>query len=186
MRVDRTMDPTKQTMYRRERRIPSKKGSCIMNRKNFDWRFDGRRLRTAAVAAMVTLLLVGGTGTALAQEEDEDSGAPGGQSLESAANDATASMWTFQLSLEGRTWLDEDGPSGQPRPEGNRDQFMLPTNRRGPATPSTLRSLSPSSGPPAAGVSDRRSTSRPRAQSLGARSGDTDLPPPGWSASGTK
>jgi len=172
------MDPTKQTMYRRERRIPSKKGSCIMNRKNFDWRFDGRRLRTAAVAAMVTLLLVGGTGTALAQEEDEDSGAPGGQSLESAANDATASMWTFQLSLEGRTWLDEDGPSGQPRPEGNRDQFMLlrcrwartsssstgspcATTRRSTshpvrATPSTLRSLSPSSGLPAVGESDRK------------------------------
>jgi len=96
-----------------------------MHRKDLGSHFDGRRLRTAAVAAMVTFLLVGGTGTALAQEDDEDSGAPGGQSLESAANDATASMWTFQLSLEGRTWLDEDGPSGEPRPEGNRDQFML-------------------------------------------------------------
>ena len=52
-------------------------------------------------------------------------GALGGQSLESAANDATASMWTFQLSLEGRTWKDEDGPNGEPRPEGNRDQLML-------------------------------------------------------------
>jgi hypothetical protein len=34
-------------------------------------------------------------------------------------------MWTFQLSLEGRTWKDEEGPNGQPRPEGNRDQLML-------------------------------------------------------------
>ena len=65
-------------------------------------------------------------GTALAQEaeDSEEGGSLGGQSLESAANDATASMWTFQLSLEGRTWLDEEGPNGEPRPEGNRDQLM--------------------------------------------------------------
>jgi hypothetical protein len=48
-----------------------------------------------------------------------------GQSLESAANDATAAMWTFRLSLEGRTWITDEGPTGQPRPEGNRDQLML-------------------------------------------------------------
>ena len=69
----------------------------------------------------LSLLIAGG---ALAQEDDGND-ALGGQSLESAANDATASMWTFQLSLEGRTWLDETGPDGQPRPEGNRDQLML-------------------------------------------------------------
>ncbi len=79
-----------------------------------------------SVAALLALLLAGGVGPVMAQEEEEEEAeAAGGQSLESAANDATASMWTFQLSLEGRTWLDEDGPNGQTRPEGNRDQFML-------------------------------------------------------------
>jgi hypothetical protein len=79
-----------------------------------------------AVAATLALLLICGVAPVRAQEDDEDAeGSLGGQSLESAANDATASMWTFQLSLEGRTWKDEQGPNDQPRPEGNRDQFML-------------------------------------------------------------
>ena len=80
-----------------------------------------------AITAILALVLVAGAAPLLAQEgeETEGEGAPGGQSLESAANDATASMWTFQLSLEGRTWNDEIGPNGQPRPEGNRDQLML-------------------------------------------------------------
>ena len=87
----------------------------------------GRRVAWALTIAILAFVLAASATPAMAQEseEAEDEGAPGGQSLESAANDATASMWTFQLSLEGRTWLDEDGPSGQPRPEGNRDQFML-------------------------------------------------------------
>jgi hypothetical protein len=76
-----------------------------------------------AVVLLCALLAVLGSGTAVAQEQDEDE--PGGQSLESAANDATAAMWTFQLSWEGRSWKDEMGPNGQPRPEGNRDQLML-------------------------------------------------------------
>ncbi len=87
----------------------------------------GRRIaRALTIATMAGLLVVTAT-LAMAQEseEAEDEGALGGQSLESAANDATASMWTFQLSWEGRTWKDELGPSGQPRPEGNRDQLML-------------------------------------------------------------
>jgi hypothetical protein len=74
---------------------------------------------------VLALVLVTASVPALAQETEEDSDALGGQSLESAANDATASMWTFQLSWEGRTWLDETGPDGQPRPEGNRDMWQL-------------------------------------------------------------
>ena len=91
--------------------------SMLLSRKREWWLF--------AVFALLAFTL--GTGTAFAEEGEETEGEDGlgGQSLESAANDATASMWTFQLSLEGRTWLDEDGPSGEPRPEGNRDQFML-------------------------------------------------------------
>jgi len=64
---------------------------------------------------------------ARAQEDGSDAveeAAPQ-QSLESAANDATAAMWTFQFSWEGRTWKDEAGPSGEPRPEGNRSMFQL-------------------------------------------------------------
>jgi len=87
----------------------------------------GRRVAWALTIAILAFVLAASATPAMAQEseEAEDEGAPGGQSLESAANDATASMWTFQLSLEGRTWLDEDGPTGEPRPEGNRDQLML-------------------------------------------------------------
>ena len=96
-----------------------------MYRENLGWRFDGRRLRTTVVAAMVTVLLIGGTGTALAQEDDEDSTAPGGQSLASAANDSTASMWTFQLAWEHRSWRDDTLENGQTRPEGNRDMWQL-------------------------------------------------------------
>jgi hypothetical protein len=64
---------------------------------------------------------------AFAQEDDSEAAEDEAsqQSLESAANDATAAMWTFQLSLEGRTWITDEGPTGQPRPEGNRDQLML-------------------------------------------------------------
>jgi len=82
---------------------------------------------TIAATAFLTVLLVAGVSPVLAEEgeEPEDEGTLGGQSLESAANDATASMWTFQLSLEGRTWKDEEGPNDRPRPEGNRDQLML-------------------------------------------------------------
>jgi hypothetical protein len=100
--------------------------------------FETDAWRVALVlAGTILLIMTVGTGFATAQDtetdkeqsttatEEEDSSTLGGQSLESAANDATASMWTFQLSVEGRTWLDEDGPTGQPRPEGNRDQFML-------------------------------------------------------------
>jgi hypothetical protein len=75
--------------------------------------------------AILAVFLAASAIPAMAQEDDEESATLGGQSLESAANDATASMWTFQLSLEGRTWKDEEGPTGQPRPEGNRDQLML-------------------------------------------------------------
>jgi hypothetical protein len=85
-------------------------------------RNDLRRKWFAALAVAMAILITAGAANA---EDEEDDGAPGGQSLESAANDATASMWTFQLSLEGRTWKDEIGPNGQPRPEGNRDQLML-------------------------------------------------------------
>jgi len=88
-------------------------------------KLDGQRRRLALVVLTMALVAVGGTGIAVAEEDDESSGTLGSQSLESAANDATASMWTFQLSVEGRTWLDEEGPDGQPRPEGNRDQWML-------------------------------------------------------------
>jgi len=83
-----------------------------------------RRTATKTAGAVVIIVMAAGFG--FAQDSDgDDSETPGGQSLESAANDATASMWTFQLSLEGRTWKDEIGPNGQPRPEGNRDQLML-------------------------------------------------------------
>ena len=89
----------------------------------------------SVAAAVLAMMLAFGSPPALAQEAEEETGQSteaaedtasdslGGQSLESAANDATASMWTFQLSLEGRTWKDEEGPNGQPRPEGNRDQM---------------------------------------------------------------
>jgi hypothetical protein len=101
---------------------------------------DSKKLhhgRMVAGCALLAVMLAFGSAPALAQEseeetaqsteaaEEESTDSLGGQSLESAANDATASMWTFQLSLEGRTWKDEEGPNGQPRPEGNRDQLML-------------------------------------------------------------
>ena len=101
---------------------------------------DSKKLlhsRMFVVCALLAVMLAFGSAPALAQESEEETAQPteaaddqasdslGGQSLESAANDATASMWTFQLSLEGRTWKDEEGPNGQPRPEGNRDQLML-------------------------------------------------------------
>jgi hypothetical protein len=79
--------------------------------------------RGAVVTAAALVVVALNGGLVYAQNGDDDP--LGGQSLESAANDATASMWTFQLSLEGRTWKDEEGPNGQPRPEGNRDQLML-------------------------------------------------------------
>jgi len=85
-------------------------------------RNDSRRKWLAVLAVAMVMFVTAGFATA---QDEEDGDAPGGQSLESAANDATASMWTFQLSLEGRTWKDEIGPSGEPRPEGNRDQLML-------------------------------------------------------------
>ena len=81
-------------------------------------------VRTTVATALAALTLVVG-GLTLAQEETGTSNALGGQSLESAANDATASMWTFQLAWEGRTWKDEEGPNGQARPEGNRDMWQL-------------------------------------------------------------
>jgi hypothetical protein len=93
--------------------------------------------RMVVACALLAVMLAFGSAPALAQEAEEETGQPteaagkkstdslGGQSLESAANDATASMWTFQLSMEGRTWITDEGPNGQPRPEGNRDQFML-------------------------------------------------------------
>lgn len=84
----------------------------------------GIRAATKIAGALFMIVMAGGL--SFAQDDDgDDSETTGGQSLESAANDATASMWTFQLSLEGRTWNDEIGPNGQPRPEGNRDQLML-------------------------------------------------------------
>ena len=71
-----------------------------------------RKLAGCAVAALLILAAAPAT---LAEE----------QSLESAANDATAAMWTFQLAWEGRTWKDDLGPNGQPRPEGNRNMVQL-------------------------------------------------------------
>ena len=73
----------------------------------------------AGFRALALLLLLICSMPAIAQDET------GEQSLESKANDATAAMWTFQFAWEGRTWKDEEGPNGQPRPEGNRDQLML-------------------------------------------------------------
>ncbi len=85
---------------------------------NFDqYRLPGgRRIARALTIALMAVFLAASATPAMAQDEDEESDALGGQSLESAANDATASMWTFQLSWEGRTWKDE---------LGNRDQLML-------------------------------------------------------------
>ena len=85
----------------------------------------GRRVAWAVTAAIMAVFLAVGATPAMAQDDEEESATLGGQSLESAANDATAAMWTFQLALEGRTWKDEEGPNGQPRPEGNRDMLQL-------------------------------------------------------------
>jgi len=86
--------------------------------------------RSPALVSMIAVLLVLGVGFVAAHEQDaeeneaEDSGL-GGQSLESAANDSTASMWTFQLAWEGRTWRDDTLDNGQTRPEGNRNMWQL-------------------------------------------------------------
>jgi hypothetical protein len=81
------------------------------------------RLTTPMIALCLLLLL--GAGPALAEEAEETSGSLGGQSAESAANDATASLWTYQLAWEGRTWRDDIGPTGEPRPEGNRSMLQF-------------------------------------------------------------
>ena len=88
---------------------------------------DSRRLfhgRMVVACALLAVMLAFGSPAALAQEAEEETAQPteaaddqasdslGGQSLESAANDATASMWTFQLSMEGRTWITDEGPNG--------------------------------------------------------------------------
>ena len=80
-------------------------------------------IRAATKIAGALFMIVMAAGLSFAQDDDgDDSETTGGQSLESAANDATASMWTFQLSLEGRTWKDEIGPNGQPRPERSEER----------------------------------------------------------------
>ena len=82
--------------------------------------------RLCAVTLAVALSVAGTTVAAAEESDDGPAGAEeSGQSLESAANDATAAMWTFQAAWEGRTWKDEAGPSGEPRPEGNRSMFQL-------------------------------------------------------------
>ena len=98
-----------------------------MKPETSDLQSRGRVWGLIAITAILALVLVVGATPLAAQEdgESESDGTVGGQSLESAANDATAAMWTFQLALEGRTWKDEEGPNGQPRPEGNRDMLQL-------------------------------------------------------------
>jgi len=80
-------------------------------------------LRRVVAAAAVMLFLVCGANTGVAQDADE--GSSGGQSLASAANDVTASMWTFQLAWEHRSWRDDTLENGQTRPGGNRDMWQL-------------------------------------------------------------
>jgi hypothetical protein len=70
---------------------------------------------------LIALVVVSmGTGAAVGAEEEG-----GGQSAESAANDATASLWTYQLAWENRTWRDDTLDNGMTRPEGNRDMWQL-------------------------------------------------------------
>jgi len=90
-------------------------------------RLTGIATRQLVGCVLAGLLLLSGATIAVAQEDSQgsDEGDSGGQSPESAANDATAAMWTFQLAWEGRTWKDDIGPNGEPRPEGNRNMVQL-------------------------------------------------------------
>lgn len=89
------------------------------------WTCDQSVLPTIFLALVLATGFASADDPAPGESEAEDAGASGGQSLESAANDSTASMWTFQLSWEGRTWRDDTLDNGETRPEGNRDMWQL-------------------------------------------------------------
>jgi len=48
-----------------------------------------------------------------------------GQSLESMANDSTASQWSYQVAYEYRDWRDDTLSNGAPRPQGNIDMWQF-------------------------------------------------------------
>ena len=140
--------------------------------------------------------LVAGAAPLLAQEDEETHTwlAPVARASSRRPTTPPPPCGPSSSHWEGRTWKDEDRTQrptparGQPRPAhapfrgagaaGQEPQAASTgspcattrrsTSRPARATPSTSRSSSPSSGPPAAGASARRSTSRPRAQSSAA------------------
>jgi hypothetical protein len=73
-------------------------------------------------AAVISLVLSVGGGTALAQQADEESEEPAQQDDVSKALDSTATQWSFQFAWQGTDWKD-DIVSGQPRQPGH-DNFV--------------------------------------------------------------
>ena len=74
------------------------------------------------LAAVISLALSVGGGTALAQQADVESEEPAQQDDVSKALDSTATQWSFQFAWQGTDWKD-DIVNGQPRQPGH-DNFV--------------------------------------------------------------
>jgi hypothetical protein len=88
-----------------------------------------RRVVVIALAAVLSLLsptLIAAQDAAeaaQAEAREEEEGL--GQSRESMANDSTAAQTSYQVAYEWRDWRTDQGPDGQPRPEGNQNMWQF-------------------------------------------------------------